>query len=259
MLGYRRRYVDPKSFSWGRRLTDDLNKRHPDGKYYFDPAMLNRKNLAWYIVEGETSLMTMYAAGISNSIATFGCNDVPNTLLDDLASINIKEARVIVDNDKPGQDLAKLCRKYLRKSDIKFIPLSLEGLVEEKGDVNDLWAKCGFSPISFRRHITRLKELELPPYQEPRPRKRNVQTNVEGFTRLRAEIAIRLPEYNYKSNGFTKNFSCVNPEHEDENASAGFSLELGYKCFVCGQRHDIQVAQWLGIDHWRDIVFGEKV
>ena len=254
-LGYRRRHVNPKSFSWGTRVTDGLSKRHPEGKYYFHPNIIKITDGIVYMVEGETSLMTMYAANVPNSIGAYGCSDVPLSLATDMKAIGCQELRVIVDNDKPGRGLAKLARKYLMRSGIIFKPLSLERLVTNKGDVNDLWQSCGFNRLKFHECIYNLPSLKLPPYIKPKPRIMNVQDNSEGFARLREEIARRLPENMYKQNGYTKNFNCINPEHDDDVASAGFHLERGYKCFACGKRHDVQVSQWVGIQNWKDIVF----
>ena len=61
-----------------------------------------------------------------------------------------------------------------------------------------------------------------------------------------------LTSSDFKTSGFTKkNFHCLNPQHEDKTASAGWSRDGFYKCFSCGEDiYSYQVAEWLGID-WR--------
>ena len=58
----------------------------------------------------------------------------------------------------------------------------------------------------------------------------------------------------FKPNGFTrKNHCCLNPQHEDKEASAGWSRDGNYYCFRCGKIDSWQVAEWLNID-WRALL-----
>ena len=58
----------------------------------------------------------------------------------------------------------------------------------------------------------------------------------------------------FKPNGFTKkNHCCLNPQHEDKEASAGWSRDGNYYCFHCGKIDSWQVAEWLNID-WRALL-----
>ena len=255
-LGYRRRYVNPKTFRFTKRVPDGLSKSHPDKSYYFLPAYLKPYYGFYYLVEGETSLMSMYAAGQANSLGTFGATNVPETLVSDLRTLQANELRVIIDNDKAGRQLALSARKLLKDTDINLVVLSLSHVVEDKGDLNDLWISCAFNPEDFRHIIRNLEVIHLAPPPPLSPeKKRKYEEKEEGFARLRQVIAQHLPITGYKKNGYTKHFICINPEHIEDTASAGFHLDQGYKCFGCGKKHDVQVAEWLNISNWRDIVF----
>ena len=73
---------------------------------------------------------------------------------------------------------------------------------------------------------------------------------------IRIELGIGPADF--KSNGFSKNFRCRNPEHEhDDTRSAGWHKDGYCKCFKChgpGESFNaMQMATWLNID-WRALL-----
>ena len=109
--------------------------------------------------------------------------------------------------------------------------------IPDEGDANDLL--CHHFPDLSAAHaaLNALPSFE-PLIKRTPPRK---PTNVidhgqSGWDTVKkaTRIDLGIGPADFKSNGFSKNFRCRNPEHEAKNPSAGWH-EGGYlKCFSCG-------------------------
>ena len=220
--------------------------------YYFSSSL--RHSVAdndgiLYIVNGEPAVLTMLAAGISNVLCWFGESSIPKTLIDDLRGLGVTSVRYIADNDDAGLQAAIKVRKKLTGSGIAFKPLSLAGLVSDKGDVNDLWIAHRFDSDALTASLRDLPALVLPKYRNAayKPTQRDFDAYGDAdWAGLKLAIERALPE---RRKG---KFRCVNPSHADETPSAEFSAQYGYICrSQCDHQTDIQVAEWLGIE-WRE-------
>ena len=220
--------------------------------YYFSSSL--RHSVAdndgiLYIVNGEPAILTMLAAGISNALCWFGESSVPKTLIDNLKGCGVTSVRFIADSDDAGLQAAIKVRDKLAGSDLAFMPLSLAGLVSDKGDINDLWIAHRFDRDALTASLLDLPALVLPKYRktEYKPAQRDFATYDDpDWAGLKQAIEQALPE---RRKG---KFRCVNPSHADETPSAEFSAQYGYICrSQCDHQTDIQVAEWLGIE-WRE-------
>ncbi len=129
--------------------------------------------------------------------------------------------------------------------------------IPEKGDANDLLCLYSTHPELVRA------ALEAPPRFQPRLKRKpaakplaSLDSNEGSWDAVNEAITNKLGliASDFKSSGYTKkNFHCLNPQHEDKEASAGWSRDGFYKCFTCGKIHSWQVAEWLNID-WRALL-----
>lgn len=129
--------------------------------------------------------------------------------------------------------------------------------IPEKGDANDL-LRCHFPDLAAARAaLEALPRFE--PRLKPKPAAKPLappDSKAEGWDGVNDAITHRpgLIASDFKASGFTKKYFCrLNPQHEDKEASAGWSREGFYKCFYCGKIGSWQVEEWLNID-WRALL-----
>ena len=126
--------------------------------------------------------------------------------------------------------------------------------IPDKGDANDLLCHH-FPDISAARAA-----LDALPKFSPRIQRRPVRklsTEIDHDQQdwdavkeaIRIALGIGLDDFNH--NGFSKNFRCLNPHHEDKTPSAAWHKDGFYKCFGCEEELNAkEMAERLGIE-WR--------
>ncbi|MCY3781781.1 MAG: toprim domain-containing protein [Chloroflexi bacterium] len=213
-----------------------------------------------YIVEGEFDVWALERLGIQNVIGIYGISNIPKDIAKIFAEVGVASFMYLADNDTAGEKGASNLRTLLQGSEWKgegeyrrFAGAS----IPEKGDGNDLL--CHHFPDfpaaraaldSLPRFVPRLK---CKPAAKPLA---PLDSNQAGWDAVNEAITNKLGliASDFKPNGFTKkNFRCVNPQHEDKEASAGWSRNGFYKCFYCGKIDSWQIAEWLKID-WRALL-----
>ena len=213
-----------------------------------------------YIVEGEVDVWSLRALGIHNVIGTYSATSIPKEIDEIFTELGVLSFVYLADNDDAGEIGASNLRTLLHESVWggagEYRKVAGPG-IPDKGDANDLL--CHHYPdISAARAALDA----LPPFEPNLKRKQTAKPAAatddsrEGWDAVNQAITdeLGLIASDFKANGYTrKNFHCLNPQHEDRNASAGWSRDGNYNCFVCGKIHSWQVAEWLNID-WRALL-----
>ena len=209
------------------------------------------------IVEGEFDVWSMNALGFPNTVGIYGINNIPKDIASILDELGIAGFTYFADKDAAGEKGASNLRTLLHQSGWtgaqEYRKFTGPG-IPHKGDANDLLCHH-FPDIAGARTA-----LDALPKFSPSIKERSVHqpsTEIDhgqqGWKPVNEAIRLELGVDGFKANGFSKNISCPNPQHEDKTPSAGWH-EGGYlKCFSCGTFHAKQVAEWLGID-WRALI-----
>ena len=213
-----------------------------------------------HIVEGEVDVWSLQALGIPNVIGIYGISNIPRDIASILDALGVSRFIYYLDNDNAGEKGASTLRTLLHESGWtgkwtyrKFVGPG----IPHKGDANDLLCHHHSDLAAARAALYALPEF-LPRIKSKPVRKRLEKLDHDqgrwDAVNEAIRIALGIGISDFKDNGYTKNFHCVNPQHDDIKASAGWSRDGHYKCFGCGD--DIQswqVAEWLGID-WRALL-----
>lgn len=214
-----------------------------------------------YIVEGEIDVWSMHALGIRNVIGIYGIRNIPKDIAAILDEYGVTRPVYLADNDAGGEigasNLATLLHKARWTGEAEYRKFEGEG-IPHKGDANDLL--CHHYPdIPAARAALDALPCFRPSIEIERDttRKQTVTTEYKegGWDAVKQAItdALGLHAADFKKNGYTKNFNCLNPLHEDKKESAGWSETYRYNCFYCGKINSWQVAEWLNID-WRALL-----
>ncbi len=212
-----------------------------------------------YIVEGEVDVWSLQALGIHNVIGTYSASRIPRDIARILDELGVRQLIYIADNDKSGDKgaskLATLLHQSRWQSKTEYRKITGPG-IPDKGDANDL--VCHHYPdISAARAALDalprfVPDIKLKSALKP---SRAANYSMDGWDAVNQAItnAHGLTSADFKASGFTKkNFRCLNPQHEDKTASAGWNRDGNYNCFVCGKIDSWQIAEWLNID-WRSL------
>ena len=141
-----------KNRTWGHE------GKHKDAIVYCNP--LTEWSPEMYVVEGETSLAAMYAAGMMNTIAIWGISATVG-LSQFFVKRNIFRAIMICDNDDAGLRGAVRIRDELLNGGIDFEARSIDKYVGHKGDVGDLWRALKNEKI-FSMRVKHSPQIQLP-------------------------------------------------------------------------------------------------
>ncbi|MCY3780011.1 MAG: toprim domain-containing protein [Chloroflexi bacterium] len=220
-------------------------------------AAIARSGGIIYIVEGEIDVWSMRTLGFPNTVGIYGISLIPKDIASILDELEVAKAIYLADNDKAGErgasKLATLLLQSAWTGKAEYRKITGPG-VPEKGDANDLLCHHYPDIAAARAALGALRPFE--PDKEPKATRKSfppTDYNGSGWDAVNQAITdeLGLIASDFKPGGYTrKNFHCLNPQHEDRNASAGWSRDGSYKCFVCGKIDSWQVAEWLNID-WR--------
>ena len=208
----------------------------------------------------ETAAWSLHRLGIHNVIGIYGIHNIPKDIAKIFTEIGVASFVYLADNDYAGDIGASNLRTLLHQSSWKgegeYRKFAGAG-IPEKGDANDLLCRH-YPDISVARAA-----LEALPRFQPDLKRRPVRKPVtdidydqSGWDAVNEAITSKLGliASDFKRNGFTKkNLRCLNPQHEDKEASAGWSRDGNYFCFHCGKIDSWRVAEWLNID-WRALL-----
>lgn len=201
----------------------------PAGVHYFYPPgrvltdAIQQHNGTLWLVGGDIAGMTMFEAGIANSVSTFG-DHLPASFADDVKRWGVMMLYVVPDRDESGLAWAKRVRDALVGSDVipYFVALPYP-LTKNKGcDVNDFWLESSRDHAAFKLALLDCEEWVLPEAEPQQPRMDFDGTREQGFIpeALKADLRFRLGiEDRFNSGGWaTKNVQC--PFHDDREPSA---------------------------------------
>ena len=210
-----------------------------------------------YIVEGEVDVWSLHTKGIRNVIGIYGISNIPKDIAAIFDELAVTKFTYYADNDASGERGASNLRTLLHESGWKgeqeYRKFAGPG-IPDKGDANDLLCHH-FPDISAARAA-----LDALPKFSPRIQRRPVRqlsTEIDHDLQdwdavkeaIRIALGIGLDDFNRK--GFSKNFRCLNPHHEDKTPSAAWHKDGFYKCFGCGEELNAkEMAERLGIE-WR--------
>ena len=213
-----------------------------------------------YIVEGEFDVWSLHRLGVLNVIGIYGISNIPKDIAALFIELDVASFVFLADNDKAGETGASNLRTLLHDSswmgEGEYRKFTGAG-IPDKGDANDLLCHHFPDLPAARAALDALPRFQ--PRLKRKPAAKSlapVDSNQEGWDAVNEAITNKLGliASDFKPSGYTKkNFSCLNPQHEDEEASAGWSRDGFYKCFYCGKIDSWQVAEWLNID-WRALL-----
>ena len=209
------------------------------------------------IVEGEVDVWSLHTVGIRNVIGIYGITNIPNDLASILNEFGVTGFTYFADNDKAGARGASNLRTLLHGSGWtgvqRYRKFAGPG-IPAKGDANDLLCHHFPDILQARTALDTLPTF-LPRIQRKPIHKQFTESgpDQEGWDAVKEAIRLEVGVDHFKANGFSKNISCPNPQHEDKTPSAGWHKKGYLKCFTCGTFHAKQVAEWLGID-WRALI-----
>lgn len=235
-------------------------------RYYLPPETLASIKAAWgkvYIASGEPDVMAFRAAGIKNSLCWFGESSTPETLADDMDKLGVKLICIYPDRDDTGMKWAHTIRERLEGSGIELMCMALPAEVGTKYDINKLWIDCAFDAAEFNRRLNVCKgidadELALYAHADHKPASPSVTSALTESKELPprfvdailADVQSRLAHGKWSGDGWSENFKCVNPAHQDSTPSAGYNrLSHSYRCFAC-QSEGVgakQYGEWIGV------------
>ena len=210
------------------------------------------------IVEGEVDVWSLQAMGIRNVIGIYGITNIPKDIASIFDEFCVTGFTYFADNDKSGEDGASNLSTRLHEAhwpgDQDY--RKFEGLgIPDKGDANDLLCHH-FPDISQARAALDALPTFLPRIQRKAVHKpfTEIGHNQEGWDAVKEAIRLELGVDHFKANGFSKNISCPNPQHEDKTPSAAWHKDGFYKCFGCGETLNAkEMAERLDID-WRALI-----
>lgn len=230
----------------------------PAAEWYIVPDALSairRAQGVCYLANGEAALVACRAAGLYNAIATTTSEaSIPGNLRDVLSALGIRELRLVADNDEAGHRSAKKWRDAVTGCKVSYQALDLSGMVDHKGDLNDLWMVAGFDPALFHHYVENLPALLLPADEAPAKQRQRQQVSSPDASSYvdairQAVEGSGLLQGRAKADGWHQ---IICPFHEDKRPSASFNAESAIiHCFVCGTHKRDEVAERFGVDQSR--------
>jgi len=235
-------------------------------RYYLLPdtmSAIRDANGVVYIASGEPDVLAYRAAGFNNTLCWFGENAMPETFADDLIDhLHVSLVYVFPDLDAAGLRMAATVWKALQDTDIALRVLRLPGEVGSKRDINWLWTECKHNVDLFRMAVIDAPDIEdstldlyARPSSEPSnsiPSARADNSEIRGSfaEAILSDVEGRINKaHKWKRDGWSQLFNCVNPAHDDQNASASYNRDShAYNCFVCGSSNAKQYGEWVGIN-----------
>lgn len=218
-------------------------------------------NGAAYMVNGEPALLAALEIGLRNTLCTTGGETtVPKGLAETLQALGVTTLYYIADNDKAGTKGAIKFRDALLNSGIEFRPLSLQGVVPDKGDLNDVLIQQRGNLVNSRAAVDALSALVLPEPQPIKPRKTVGTGHALSFAEdadyeralriLREDIARALNIEHFNAEGWGRRLVC-SPFRPDENPTCSYNVNSGVlHDFGTGESHSPhELAAALGLDY----------
>ena len=184
----------------------------------------------------------MAAVGLPNTVGIYGISNIPKDIAAIWMNYGVKKVVYFADNDTGGEigasNLATLLHKARWQGEAEYRKFVGPG-IPHKGDANDLLCHHYPDIAAARAALDALPRFTPSIKREPDTQAQAVRKEYSegGWDAVNQAItdALGLHATDFKTNGFTKNFNCLNPQHEDKTASAGWSRDGHYNCFYCGK------------------------
>ena len=213
-----------------------------------------------HIVEGEADAWSLRSMGICNVIGIYGITAIPKDIDSIFDELGVTRFVYFADNDAAGEQGASNLRTILHESGWAGVQEYRQFVgpgIPDKGDANDL-LRHHFPKTLLARAALEALPTFLPRIQHERVDKpsREIDHDQPGWDAvkeaIRIALGIGLEDFNRK--GFSKNFRCLNPHHEDKTPSAAWHKDGFYKCFGCEEQLNAKdMAERLDID-WRPLI-----
>ena len=207
------------------------------------------------IVEGEVDVWSLHRLGINNVIGIYGISNIPKDIASLFDELGVTGFVYCVDNDKAGKDGASNLRTILHGSrwtgEQEYRKFAGPG-IPDKGDANDL-LRHHFPDMSQARAALEALPRFSPGIKQTPIWKPSTEIGHDqrGWDAVKEAIRLALSIERFKSNGYSKNIHCPNPQHEDKTPSAAWHKDGYCTCHACAESFNAkQVAEWLGIE-WR--------
>lgn len=232
----------------------------PDGaKYYLLPGILDRIRAAGglaYLASGEPDVLAYFSAGIETAFCWFdGERSVPSTLVTDLKFMGISTLVYAPDRDDTGIAAATLVRDRLIGSGITLVTVALPGELGSKYDINKAWIDCGFDVAKFKVLLNSCPALELsePTPVTQRPAEVDFSALYEQWCLEVETEAVQVWNITAPNKEQFSRDNVLCPFHKEDQPSASWNYQThGLKCFVCGEKNTIAVAEQLGFTSWEE-------
>ena len=258
----RRRFIDPPVINgtkYGKCIWFDGEKTDEPFHYIgtLDELIqeIARADGTVYIVEGEFDVWSLRRLGMRNVIGIYGINNIPKDIASILDELGFTKVVYFADNDDSGKQGASTLRALLHEAgwqgEGEYRQFKGPG-IPEKGDANDLL--CHYYPDLAAARATLAALPRFLPGIDPKRAPKSftaIDNNDERWAPVKEAVRLTLGAEDFNRKGFSKNFRCLIPHHEDKGPSAAWHKNGFYKCFGCGQVLNAKdTAELLGID-WR--------
>lgn len=234
-------------------------KGSPTPRLYMPPNLMEsirERDGHIIIASGEIDLATFYEIGWRNVIAFTSEGSVPQDLAERLLALGVNCVHYWHDNDGAGRKSAEKVRDRLLNSGIVYNAYTLENLVPERGDTNDLWQALNFNREAF------IQALESAPLSILTPAQDKRRTTHTDFTRLQDDLLADVTNHlrsQPRARISGNNLTCCSPLREERNPSFSFDIRHGvWYDFGIGEGGSLlQLADRLGIssryhtDHYK--------
>ena len=258
----RRRFIDPPVINgtkYGKCIWFDGEKTDEPFHYVgtLDELIQEtaRADGTVYIVEGEFDVWSLRRLGMRNVIGIYGINNIPQDIASLLDELGVTKVVYFADNDDSGKQGASTLRALLHEAgwqgEGEYRQFKGSG-IPEKGDANDLL--CHYYPNLAAARAALAALPRFLPGIDPKRASQSltaIDNNDERWAPVKEAVRITLGAERFNHKGFSKNFRCLIPHHEDKGPSAAWHKNGFYKCFGCGEVLNAKdTAELLSID-WR--------
>ncbi len=213
--------------------------------YGADVAPIGLETLLW--VEGEPDVWVLHTAGIpAVSLLCGAGSSLSDHTLHALSYLHPRAIYVIYDHDSGGrrgmtQTIHELCRRGW-----PVHGFLLPAVVEEQGDLTDLWRLVGFDGACSRVAIHDLEELSVPPQAQAR-RAGHIRFPVRSQqayaafkdTHQLADMAATFTDLQPQGGGQILRGRCPLPTYADETPSFTVYQDGHAHCYGCGFHGDV--------------------
>lgn len=223
-------------------------------KWYYPPNIQDHITAAdgkLIIASGEMDVLTFVEIGRCNVTAFSSEGAIPANFIEQLQQWGVTHVDHWPDNDDAGLKSARRLHDLLTDAGITFNAYELAGMVDEKGDTNDLWQAVNFDAERFLDALNAAPLADLPTI-ERKPQKTFTERDYSGdeWPPEFVQAVIRALEGQPKARRRRDQILCCSPFRDERTPSFSFSIDklTGYDFGTHTGYGIIETAAALGID-----------